>query len=112
MQLGGIYEFREGAALSRSLVFRGKSGSKTNVTGFKLVSFQNILQSCDERNIANKKCDDCDEFLCDDCVKAHKRVKVTKDHVIKDVKVANVDDDDEGNSTQTKDVSCSVHQVT
>ena len=30
MQLGGIYEFQGGVALSRFLVFRGKSGSKAN----------------------------------------------------------------------------------
>jgi B-box zinc finger len=69
------------------------------------------FQSCDDQNIANKLCNDCDEYLCDDCVKAHKRVKVTKDHVIKDVTLANVDEES-GNSAPTKDLLCSVHPVT
>lgn len=87
------------------------SGHQVSNGSCRVVQLDLWFQSCDDRNIANKMCEDCDEYLCDDCVKAHKRVKVTKDHVIKDVTIANVDDDDES-STLTKDVNCSVHQVT
>ncbi len=40
------------------------------------------FQSCDDRNPAHSWCSDCEDHLCDDCVKAHQRVKITKDHNI------------------------------
>ena len=39
-----------------------------------------FLQSCDEGAIASHSCSDCEDNLCEDCVKAHKRMKITKDH--------------------------------
>ncbi|CAL4082496.1 unnamed protein product, partial [Meganyctiphanes norvegica] len=39
--------------------------------------------SCDDEARATGFCTDCSEWLCDGCIQAHKRVKVTKDHVIK-----------------------------
>ena len=41
-----------------------------------------ICKSCDDQSIATSRCEDCEENLCDECVKAHQRVKVTKDHKI------------------------------
>ena len=41
---------------------------------------------CDEGNEATSWCKDCPEYLCDECVKAHKRLRVTKDHEINPVK--------------------------
>ncbi|KAF6216602.1 hypothetical protein GE061_000946 [Apolygus lucorum] len=41
-----------------------------------------ICHSCDECAKATSKCKDCDELLCDRCVRAHIRVKLTKDHFI------------------------------
>uniref|UniRef100_A0A8C9QSV4 E3 ubiquitin-protein ligase TRIM71 n=1 Tax=Scleropages formosus TaxID=113540 RepID=A0A8C9QSV4_SCLFO len=38
--------------------------------------------SCDEGNPASSHCLDCQEFLCDNCVRAHQRVRLTKDHFI------------------------------
>ncbi|RXG61052.1 E3 ubiquitin-protein ligase TRIM33, partial [Armadillidium vulgare] len=39
--------------------------------------------SCTDEATASSLCTDCSEWLCDACVQAHKRVKVTKDHTIK-----------------------------
>ncbi|XP_038173543.1 E3 ubiquitin-protein ligase TRIM71-like [Arvicola amphibius] len=36
--------------------------------------------SCDEGNAASSRCLDCQEHLCDNCVRAHPRVRLTKDH--------------------------------
>lgn len=38
--------------------------------------------SCDEENPATSHCLDCQEYLCDNCVRAHQRVRLTKDHFI------------------------------
>ncbi|KAM9384399.1 E3 ubiquitin-protein ligase TRIM71 [Pholidichthys leucotaenia] len=38
--------------------------------------------SCDEQNPATSHCLDCQEYLCDNCVRAHQRVRLTKDHFI------------------------------
>ena len=46
---------------------------------------QNDCTSCDDNNPVCSWCAQCEEHLCDDCVKAHQRVKLTKDHSISDV---------------------------
>lgn len=38
--------------------------------------------ACDENEEASSFCLDCREWLCDQCVFAHKRVRITKDHSI------------------------------
>lgn len=38
--------------------------------------------SCNDQTIATSKCTYCDDMLCDACVSAHKRVKLTRDHPI------------------------------
>ena len=38
--------------------------------------------SCDEGSNASSLCKTCNDFLCDNCVKAHQRVRLTKDHHI------------------------------
>ncbi|KAK6192090.1 hypothetical protein SNE40_003631 [Patella caerulea] len=37
---------------------------------------------CEDAIEATSHCEDCEEWLCDQCVFAHKRVKITKDHTI------------------------------
>ena len=49
---------------------------------------QNICYSCEEGAMASSKCEDCEELLCSDCVRAHQRVKVTKDHKISQLSVS------------------------
>lgn len=38
--------------------------------------------SCNEGNTSTSLCRDCHEYLCDSCVSAHQRVRLTKDHFI------------------------------
>ncbi|XP_052744697.1 transcription intermediary factor 1-alpha [Bicyclus anynana] len=38
---------------------------------------------CDEPEPATSYCVECAEFICDSCVLAHQRLKITKDHTIK-----------------------------
>ncbi|XP_018618632.1 E3 ubiquitin-protein ligase TRIM71-like [Scleropages formosus] len=37
---------------------------------------------CDEGNRATSHCLDCQEFLCSNCARAHRRVRLTKDHFV------------------------------
>ena len=46
---------------------------------------QHYCTSCDNNNPVCSWCAQCKEQLCDGCVKAHRRVKVTKDHSISDI---------------------------
>ncbi|XP_037803838.1 E3 ubiquitin-protein ligase TRIM71-like [Penaeus monodon] len=41
-----------------------------------------LCASCDDRQAATSRCRDCNEALCDSCVRAHQRVRLTKDHFI------------------------------
>ncbi|XP_068224663.1 E3 ubiquitin-protein ligase TRIM71-like isoform X1 [Palaemon carinicauda] len=41
-----------------------------------------LCASCDEGQHASSRCQDCNEALCDSCVRAHQRVRLTKDHFI------------------------------
>ena len=41
-----------------------------------------MCSSCDEGSKASSQCRDCNEYLCDNCVRAHQRVRLTKDHYI------------------------------
>lgn len=48
-----------------------------------------MCESCDDNNLANSFCTDCESNLCDDCVKAHKRLKSLKDHKVTPLEVQN-----------------------
>ncbi|XP_078609465.1 E3 ubiquitin-protein ligase TRIM71-like isoform X1 [Branchiostoma floridae x Branchiostoma japonicum] len=37
---------------------------------------------CEDGSVATSRCRDCNEYLCDNCVLAHQRVRLTKDHFI------------------------------
>ena len=41
-----------------------------------------VCDSCDENNFASIKCEECDDHLCEECVKAHKRMKITRNHTL------------------------------
>ena len=41
-----------------------------------------MCTACDEGQEAPFYCMQCEEWLCDSCVDAHKRVRITKDHTI------------------------------
>ena len=46
------------------------------------VAHPRMCSSCDEGSTASSRCQDCNEYLCDHCVSAHQRVRLTKDHFI------------------------------
>ncbi|XP_045598418.1 E3 ubiquitin-protein ligase TRIM71 [Procambarus clarkii] len=41
-----------------------------------------LCASCDDGRGATSRCRDCNDALCDSCVRAHQRVRLTKDHFI------------------------------
>ncbi|XP_071955898.1 E3 ubiquitin-protein ligase TRIM33-like [Antedon mediterranea] len=43
---------------------------------------ETLCTSCEDSAEATSYCQDCQEWLCDACVQAHFRVRVTKDHII------------------------------
>ncbi|XP_041048236.1 E3 ubiquitin-protein ligase TRIM71 isoform X1 [Carcharodon carcharias] len=52
---------------------RGRARPKSSQAG---------CSSCDEGAPVTSRCLDCAEYLCDHCVRAHQRVRLTKEHVI------------------------------
>lgn len=71
--------------------------------------------SCDDRSTANSYCMNCNEWLCDACVNAHQRVKVTKDHIIQTKSSFNSSTDpatpgqDNSSCGKEKPLFCKVH---
>lgn len=53
-----------------------ESNNSTKITELK-------CSSCSDEAVASSYCADCSEFICDNCVQAHQRLKITKDHTIK-----------------------------
>lgn len=43
---------------------------------------ERVCTSCEDKSPATSYCLDCTDWLCDACVQAHQRVRVTKDHTI------------------------------
>ena len=43
-------------------------------------------ESCEENVLASSRCFECSDFLCDNCVEAHRRVRFTKQHRIVSLK--------------------------
>ncbi|XP_002741201.1 E3 ubiquitin-protein ligase TRIM71-like [Saccoglossus kowalevskii] len=48
----------------------------------RLTDKQRLCSSCDDIRIATSLCRECNEHLCDRCVSAHQRVRLTKEHTI------------------------------
>ncbi|XP_044735141.1 E3 ubiquitin-protein ligase TRIM33 isoform X2 [Chrysoperla carnea] len=62
--------------------------------------------SCSDEAIATSWCVNCEEYICDNCVQAHQRLKITKDHTIKPK-----DESSNSNSGTSvpKSMFCSLH---
>ena len=54
----------------------------TELLGDSAESPRYTCRGCEEGNIGTSRCRDCSEVLCDNCVRAHLRVRLTKDHYI------------------------------
>lgn len=63
--------------------------------------------SCAEDANATSWCVECSEFICDSCVQAHQRLKITKDHTIKPKDTAVSDTQKAAGSS--KSILCHVH---
>ena len=42
-----------------------------------------VCTNCDDNAAVTAWCQDCEEWLCDACIQAHHRVRITKDHTIR-----------------------------
>lgn len=42
--------------------------------------------NCEDHSVAIARCGECVEFLCEQCLAAHKRTKLTKEHEVMDLK--------------------------
>ena len=76
---------------------------------------QKICTSCEDDSAATSHCVQCREWLCDACVQAHQRVKVTRDHVIKSMEEYEKDSElkeqnNPATSPDQKPLFCKMHQ--
>nr|CAH7723760.1 unnamed protein product [Callosobruchus chinensis] len=61
----------------------GTSGSSNEESAGATQKPELKCSSCSDDAVATSYCADCSEFICDNCVQAHQRLKITKDHTIK-----------------------------
>lgn len=64
-------------------------GSSTSDSAKQTAANNVQCSSCSDGAIATSWCVDCSEYICDSCVQAHQRLKITKDHTIKPKEEAN-----------------------
>ncbi|XP_017849523.1 transcription intermediary factor 1-alpha isoform X2 [Drosophila busckii] len=77
--------------------------------GLKNSASANIqCSSCSDGAVATSWCVDCSEYICDSCVQAHQRLKITKDHTIKPKDEAN-SEQLAGNGSVDKLHMCQLH---
>lgn len=62
--------------------------------------------SCTDDEPATSWCVECAEYICDSCVQAHQRLKITKEHTIKPKDEATEND---SAITDEKTLMCHVH---
>lgn len=78
----------------------GASGS-----GGSSGSAEEIAKCANDDNPASRYCVDCSELICDTCVEAHRRLKITKDHTIKSKDAA----ESKHEKDSTKEIKCQTH---
>uniref|UniRef100_A0A1B6EGQ1 Uncharacterized protein n=1 Tax=Clastoptera arizonana TaxID=38151 RepID=A0A1B6EGQ1_9HEMI len=74
-------------------------------------SKQNELKcgSCPE-TVATSWCVECAEYICEGCVQAHQRLKITKEHTIKPKEEGEAENQSPAPGSQHKSLFCSVHR--
>lgn len=80
-------------------------GNATDADARQLVK----CSGCSDDASATSWCVECSEFICDSCVQAHQRLKITKDHTIKTKEEAAVDN--QSASGADKSLMCHVHPL-
>lgn len=77
----------------------------------KLIAHPNLqvmtCSSCTDDAAATSWCVECAEYICDSCVQAHQRLKITKDHTIKTKEEAITESQSTSNDEKT--LMCHVH---
>lgn len=68
-------------------------------------SAEEVAKCANDDNPATRYCIDCSELICDTCVEAHRRLKITKDHTIKSKDAAESKHDKDS----TKEIKCQTH---
>jgi hypothetical protein len=68
-------------------------------------SAEEVAKCANDDNPASRYCVDCSELICDTCVEAHRRLKITKDHTIKSKDAAESKHDKDS----TKEIKCQTH---
>nr|CAB3267239.1 ZF(Bbox/RING/PHD)-1 zinc finger protein [Phallusia mammillata] len=89
-------------------LFTYQQNNKTSASEENIVpKVKKLCTSCDENYQAVRFCSTCEDFLCEECMTAHKRVKLTKDHVLDPVDEDMLSEGHFANSTQP--VCCKMH---
>ncbi|KAK3102602.1 hypothetical protein FSP39_012545 [Pinctada imbricata] len=97
-----------GACLAPITIEEDDDGDKQDVESEKPESPKCLC--CDDSQEATSFCTDCKEWLCDQCVAAHKRVKLTKDHTIQTKEEAQNSVERNEEPTPEKLAHCTIHK--
>ncbi|PZC73661.1 hypothetical protein B5X24_HaOG208994 [Helicoverpa armigera] len=73
------------------------------------VSGEQQCNSCEDTEPATSYCVDCGEFICDNCVNAHQRLKITKEHTIKSKEEAVAELQAAAGARAPSDMFCAEH---
>ncbi|KAJ8721128.1 hypothetical protein PYW08_006593 [Mythimna loreyi] len=73
------------------------------------MSGEQQCNSCEDTEPATSYCVDCAEFICDNCVHAHQRLKITKEHTIKSKEEAVAELQARAGARNAHDMFCAEH---
>lgn len=115
-QMAGIIDNQflvEQLTLSEETAAAAAAASSTNGSAKESSATAPILCSgCSDEVAATSWCVECAEYICDSCVQAHQRLKITKDHTIKPKEEADVESSLASTSSSVpgeKNIMCPVH---
>lgn len=92
-----------------SAFLRNKQNKFSAVLSFMITFKSQAIKcsSCTDDAVATSWCVECSEYICDSCVQAHQRLKITKDHTIKTKEEALTDN--QSSTSEEKTLMCHVH---
>lgn len=89
-------------------VFLSESIADENPSSVESTKDMIKCSSCSDDAAATSWCVDCAEFICDSCVQAHQRLKITKEHTIKP-KEAACSETPGSSALSGKNIMCHLH---
>lgn len=89
-------------------VFLSESTADDNPGSVESTKDMIKCSSCSDDAIATSWCVECAEFICDSCVQAHQRLKITKEHTIKP-KEAACSETPGSSGLSGKSIMCHIH---